>query len=437
MDLREARGNVQGTVQATTARRRLLGDLLIREGLITPAQLKEALQTQTELGNYTPLGQLLVDQKMITQEQLRVVLDKYNKKYRIGDLLVETNAISEEQLDLALQHQKKTGLRLGDVLLQLNFVTERQIKEALCKQLRIPFIDLDSVPIDTALTHLVSKGYAQRHRVLPISKNKNEITLVMDDPTDIDVVDELVASTGCRIAVVTSTSAAFQRVFARAYEASQTGSAEPRPELRQSTQDALRLQPQASQGPAAEPPGRDARPDDRVASAAALRSLEERYAATTRELAELRAEREALAGERQAIADALRQLADQNRVTREALKSLQVAHDSLRNEHEGTVRALRDLETRYAEAAWAIGELRGERERLLRQVEAMARALHELRARDGETVRALSELRGAYEKLCEEQEDASRALREQRDGLLRERQDFADALETVLHHLKA
>src|SRR5262245_1119857 len=103
-------------------RRRLLGEILLDEGLVTRQQIDSALRVQAEQRRGVPIGQLLIEQGAITKEQLGAILDRY----RFGNFLVETSAITEEQLDAALQRQKATGLRLGEVLLQLKFLTEPQ-----------------------------------------------------------------------------------------------------------------------------------------------------------------------------------------------------------------------------------------------------------------------------------------------------------------------
>src|SRR6266511_472989 len=114
--------------------RPLLGQLLLKAGLITKEQLQEAYRAQAEARVYMPFERILMERKAITQAQLDSVLDEYHKKHRLGSVLVETKTITEEQLRQALQEQQKAGLRLGDALLKLNLVTERQIKQALCKQ---------------------------------------------------------------------------------------------------------------------------------------------------------------------------------------------------------------------------------------------------------------------------------------------------------------
>jgi hypothetical protein len=198
-------------------RRGLLGDLLIREGLINEPQLQQAVLVQKESQPDVPLGQILVLQGAITQAQLARVLERYHKKYRLGDILVETERITEDQLRIALDHQAKTGLRLGDALLQLNFLTEEELNRALCTQFGITFVDLDRLILDRDVAELVDKEYAQKHRVIPIAKGDRVIVLAMDDPSDLRTVAELEAATRSRVNVVTSTHAAFQRAFARVY----------------------------------------------------------------------------------------------------------------------------------------------------------------------------------------------------------------------------
>src|SRR5215470_18159836 len=139
-------------------RRGLLGEILIREGLITESQLSSGLVVQRETEPTTPLGQILVRQGAITQRQLNTVLDRYRKKYRLGDILVETETITEHQLQIALDHQKKTGLRLGDALLQLNFVTEEEVNQALCKQFGVTFVDLDRLVLDNSLALVINRN---------------------------------------------------------------------------------------------------------------------------------------------------------------------------------------------------------------------------------------------------------------------------------------
>lgn len=202
----------------TPSQERRLGELLVQEGLITQAELQQALEIQRGLEVPHPLGKILVEQKLITHRQLNLFLDRYRKRPRLGEVLIKTGVISPEQLDTALNHQKQTGQRLGETLIQLNFATDETLRQALCVQFNIPFVDLDTVTLDSSLTRLINKSYASKHLVIPVARIGNALTLAMDDPTYAAVVEELQAFTGLTINVVTSTQAKLLRAFTRQYK---------------------------------------------------------------------------------------------------------------------------------------------------------------------------------------------------------------------------
>jgi hypothetical protein len=402
------------------SRKRLIGGLLIKEGLITKAALQEALCVQAKMESYQPIGQILVDRQLITRKQLDFVLERYRKKRRLGDVLIEAKVLTETQLESALTDQRRTDLRLGDVLLRLNLVTERQVREALSTQLGIVFVDLDGMSLDSGLAGLLSEGYARRHRVIPVRKTEDRVTVAMEEPADLEVLEDLRASVG-RIDVVTTTRASFDRALARIY--GQGGPAgEPAPEQHQELREA-------------DAPSRgDHEPDARV-----LADPREERDTLVREgherepmLGELGAVpgvgrrvgggggdiMEVNAGDLRTVVDTARQMvADWDRfvasietLTREngerraSLEQLEATHRELRQENEG---------------------LREARDRLSHELQAASQALAELRA--------------AHESLVREHDSVTRALREVReryDALQGDRQFAADQLEAVLHRIK-
>ena len=194
-----------------------LGTLIVKAGLITEQQLQEALRLQEEQEVYKPLGQILVDQKFVSAKQLNMLLDRCQKRARIGEILLKSKAITGEQLEIALAYQKTNDSPLGEMLIKLHYITEETMRQALCKHLNIPFIDLDKFTIDTGLRKLVNKSYAKINRVIPITRIGNTVTLAMDDPTNTSVLKELRSSTGLAINVVTSTSAKIHHAFAKLY----------------------------------------------------------------------------------------------------------------------------------------------------------------------------------------------------------------------------
>jgi type IV pilus assembly protein PilB len=196
-----------------------LGELLIQEGLITQEQLDEALQTQASGASYVPLGQILIDRNLVTRNQLTAILARYRKRLLVGQILVKAKVLTEERLKGALSYQRKTGLRLGDALVQLGLVTETQLRQAICAQLNIPFAELEQFTPGLELTRLVDGAYAHQHRVVPIARTPETLTVVMDDPTDVAVVKDLEDKTRLAVSVVTCWRATFDRILKKVYGA--------------------------------------------------------------------------------------------------------------------------------------------------------------------------------------------------------------------------
>lgn len=194
------------------------GELLVAEGLVTDAQLEEALRFQHDSASYVPLGQVLVERKYITRRQLDLVLDQGKKRPRLGEVLVRSGILTAEQLDHALAQQKEMKLPLGQMLIKLGYVTDEAMRQALSMQLNIPFLDLDRFAIDRELAKTINASYARRHMLVPISVVGQTLTIAMDDPTHHTVVEELSRSTGLIVTVVTAAKEAINRAFNKVYD---------------------------------------------------------------------------------------------------------------------------------------------------------------------------------------------------------------------------
>ena len=194
-----------------------LGDLLVSEGLATPADIQKALRLQAQSKTYTLLGHILVDQKVITRAQLLSVLDRHRRRSKLGDLLVKSKAITPSQLEVALTEQRRGKQTLGEVVVRLRFVTEEQMRRALCQQLHINFFDLDSIVLDRDLRTLINPRFARKRLVVPIARVGQTLVVAMDDPTRTPVIDDLKASIGLDIEVITSTTASIRRALEHMY----------------------------------------------------------------------------------------------------------------------------------------------------------------------------------------------------------------------------
>ena len=94
------------------------------------------------------------------------------KKVRLGDLLVEQKAITAEQLQLALVEQRRTGRRLGRVLADLKFLPEEKVQEVLAEHLQVPFVDVRQVTFTPAIVRLLPEALARRYRALVLQADQ-------------------------------------------------------------------------------------------------------------------------------------------------------------------------------------------------------------------------------------------------------------------------
>ncbi len=110
---------------------------------------------------------------------------------RLGDLLLRERLISKEQLDQALMEQRNTGMRLGYVLVKMGFVQETEITKMLARQYRMPAVDLSRFEVDPKIVKLIPADVAVKHTVLPLKREGRTLTVAMADPTNTGVVDDL------------------------------------------------------------------------------------------------------------------------------------------------------------------------------------------------------------------------------------------------------
>lgn len=126
------------------------------------------------------------------------------RRIRIGDLLVEQKIISESQLQQALAEQKKSGRKLGRVLIESGFVDEDSLLMLLSEQLDIPYVDLSRFELDAELVGRLPETHARRYRALVLKETATGLLVGMGDPTDIFAYDELarILKTSIQIACV-------------------------------------------------------------------------------------------------------------------------------------------------------------------------------------------------------------------------------------------
>jgi len=124
---------------------------------------------------------------------------------KLGDILLQSKLISEQQLASALEYQKAIGGKLGVILVKLNFIKEDRLAGFLSEQQKIPVVHLRDHKLDPTLMKLIPKDFAEKHELLPLSKEGDTLTVVTPDPMDYPPIDELAFTTGLKIQTVLAT----------------------------------------------------------------------------------------------------------------------------------------------------------------------------------------------------------------------------------------
>ena len=110
---------------------------------------------------------------------------------RLGDLLVREGLITREQLEKALQEQRQNGTRVGYNLVKLGFIQETELTKMLARQYKMPAVDLSRFEVDPRIAKLIPADLAIKHLVLPLKRDGRTLTVAMADPTNLGVLDDL------------------------------------------------------------------------------------------------------------------------------------------------------------------------------------------------------------------------------------------------------
>jgi type IV pilus assembly protein PilB len=137
---------------------------------------------------------------------------------RLGELLVRENLISLSQLQNAQEEQRKTGARLGYSLTKLGILDEQELTSFLSKQYGVPSINLSDFEISPDVLSLVPNELAKRHQLLPVNRAGATLIVAMSDPSNIYAIDDLKFRTGLNIEVVVASEVAIDDAIQRYYE---------------------------------------------------------------------------------------------------------------------------------------------------------------------------------------------------------------------------
>ena len=113
------------------------------------------------------------------------------EKIRLGDLLIQQGLLTDEQLKFALDEQKRSGRKLGRIVVESSFVTEEAISQALARQLQVPFVDLKHFNPKPELIRLLPEAQARRFRAVVLSETDGRLRVGLVDPTDLQAYDDI------------------------------------------------------------------------------------------------------------------------------------------------------------------------------------------------------------------------------------------------------
>jgi type IV pilus assembly protein PilB len=136
---------------------------------------------------------------------------------RLGDLLVKEKVITPEQLEQATKLQKETHVRLASALVKLGFLSDEDVTNFLSRQYGVPAINLSYFEIDPAVIKLIPFETAKRYQILPLSRVGASLTIAMVDPTNVFAMDDIKFMTGFNIEPVVASESSIVEGIDKAY----------------------------------------------------------------------------------------------------------------------------------------------------------------------------------------------------------------------------
>jgi type IV pilus assembly protein PilB len=136
---------------------------------------------------------------------------------KLGDLLLKQKLITQEQLETALKLQREEGGKIGEALVRVGAVSEGDITETLSQQFGVPSIDLAHFEIDPAIIKVVPGEVARKYGVLPVNKTGATLTIAMGDPTNVFAMDDIKFMTGYNVEPVVASEIALRKAIDKHY----------------------------------------------------------------------------------------------------------------------------------------------------------------------------------------------------------------------------
>ena len=201
-----------------------VGEILIEQELISQEQLQQALELQKNIPDQT-IGQLLCKLGFIRGSDLRFVLDQKNKRQELADVLIRDGLVDQQKIRQARETSKQHNIPLEKALIKLGHIDEEQLAKTVASQYDLPYVIINCRDLDVVLSQYISVVYAQKHHIAPISKIGNTLTLAMSAPLRQLDIRELEDSIRMRIIAVIATESDIRMAHRRLYNVASTGTA--------------------------------------------------------------------------------------------------------------------------------------------------------------------------------------------------------------------
>jgi type IV pilus assembly protein PilB len=136
---------------------------------------------------------------------------------KLGELLLKENMVTPQQLQEALSHQKMNGGKLGKAFVALGYVRDEEITSLLSRQYGVPSINLDHFEVDPAIIKIIPAETARKYQILPLSRSGATLTIAMADPTNVFAMDDIKFMTGYNVEPVVASETALEEAIEKYY----------------------------------------------------------------------------------------------------------------------------------------------------------------------------------------------------------------------------
>src|ERR1700694_5175856 len=136
---------------------------------------------------------------------------------KLGELLLKENMVTPQQLQEALGHQKMNGGRCAKAFAPLGYVRDEEITSLLSRQYGVPSINLDHFEVDPAIIKIIPAETARKYQILPLSRSGATLTIAMADPTNVFAMDDIKFMTGYNVEPVVASESSLEEAIEKYY----------------------------------------------------------------------------------------------------------------------------------------------------------------------------------------------------------------------------